>query len=55
MVLTLTGFGLVHDALGAGVLLIVYGAGTTIAALIGILQLRPIDGAQRLQRSDGGS
>jgi hypothetical protein len=55
MVLTLTEFGLVHNVLAAGVLLILYGAGTTIAALVRILQLRSIDGAQRLQRSDGGS
>ena len=55
LVLTLTGFGLVHDVVGAGVLLILYGAGTMIAALVRILQIRPIDGVQRIQRSDGGS
>jgi len=41
MVLTLTGFGLVHQALAAGVLLIVYGAGILILALIRLVQLRP--------------
>jgi len=55
IILTLTGFGLVHDVLGTGVLLILYGAGIMIAGLVRILQLRPIDGVQRFQRSDGGS
>ena len=41
MVLTLTGFGLVHQALAAGVLLIIYGAGILVLTLIRLLQLRP--------------
>lgn len=41
MFLTLTGFALVHDVLGAGVLLLLYGAGILAFAILRILQLRP--------------
>jgi len=41
--LTLTGFGLVHDALAAGVLLLLYGAGTLISAFVRLRQLRPLN------------
>jgi hypothetical protein len=41
MFLTLTGFALVHDVLGAGVLLLLYGAGILAFAIVRILQLRP--------------
>jgi hypothetical protein len=41
MVLALTGFGLVHQALAAGVMLILYGAGILILTLIRLLHLRP--------------
>jgi hypothetical protein len=53
--MTLTGFGLVHDVLATGVLLILYGAGTLIFALVRMLQLRPSEsvGQQRIRRSRG--
>ena len=38
--MTLTGFGLVHDILGAGVLLILYGFGLLVMAIVAIVQLR---------------
>ncbi len=38
--MTLTGFGLVHDILGAGVLLILYGFGLLMMAIVAIVQLR---------------
>jgi len=41
MVLTLIGFGLIHQALAAGVLVIVYGAGILVLTLIRLLLLRP--------------
>jgi hypothetical protein len=41
MVLTLTGFGLVHQAFATGVMLIVYGGSILILTLIRLLQLRP--------------
>jgi hypothetical protein len=40
MFMTLTGFGLVHDILGAGVLLILYGLGLLVMAAVAIVQLR---------------
>jgi len=40
MFMTLTGFGLVHDLLGAGVLLILYGLGLLVMAIVAIVQLR---------------
>ena len=48
MVLTLTGFGLVHQALAAGVLLIVYGAGI----LIGHLEAGPAEGGPFGEETD---
>lgn len=41
MLVTLTGFGLVHDVLGVGVLLILYGFGLVVTATVAIVQLCP--------------
>ena len=40
MFMTLTGFGLVHDILGVGVLLILYGSGLLVVAIVAIVQVR---------------
>jgi DUF3040 family protein len=48
MFMTLTGFGLVHDVLGAGVLLILYGLGLLVMATVAVVQLRsPVGGSPR--------
>lgn len=41
MCITLTGFGLVHDKTTAGAMLILFGAGFLILALVRLLQLSP--------------
>ena len=55
MIMTLTGFGLLHDALGAGVLLILYGAGTLMFALLRMWVLRPVNAHQRVRPSSDGN
>ena len=55
MIMTLVGFGLVHDARAAGALLVLCGVGTLIAALVRLWRLHPIDGWQRVRRSGSGS
>jgi len=40
MFMTLTGFGLVHDVHGAGVLLILYGFGLLVMATVAVVRLR---------------
>jgi len=53
MFMALAGFALVHEVLAAGVLFILYGTGSVIAALLTMWQLRPVnDGQQRVWRSD---
>ena len=52
MFMTLTGFALLHQVPAAGALLMFYGTGILISALIAML-LRPVhDALQRLRRSD---
>jgi hypothetical protein len=41
MCICLTGFGLVHDALTAGIVLILYGSGMLVLALVMTLQSHP--------------
>ena len=53
--MTLTGFGLVHDILRAGVLLILYGLGLLVMAIVAIVQLRsPVIRSPRRPLSDFG-
>ena len=40
MLMTLTGFGVGHDVLGAGVLLILYGFGLLVMATVAVVRLR---------------
>jgi hypothetical protein len=51
MFMTLTGFGLVHDVHGAGVLLILYGFGLLIMATIAVVRLRSPVGRSPRDRS----
>ena len=46
--MTLTGFGLVHEEPAPGVLLILYGAGTLIFALVRVCQLRLLNGGNNV-------